>query len=482
MKQRIGDSQQLGYFKLTGIAIGGTVASAVFSLSGDMAAAGAGTAAVLTGWLLCGLGMMALVLCFYQLNKIKPELTGGIYSYAREGFGDYVGFNSAWGYWISNFLANVSFSTLLFSAAGHFFPIFGAGNNLISIICASVVTWLSALLMLKGMKKAAMINLLVTFAKLVPVILFILLVLFFRAFDISIFLSNFFGEDTMLPFGTQVMNTTYTTAWAFIGVEGAVVISGRARKAEDVGKATVTSYLAVLLIYVLISALSMGVMPRAELAQLGNPPLAHILKQVVGPWGAVLINGGVILSLLGATLGHALISAECAYEAARKGSFCRIFARTNKNGSPVFALGVTTGMVQLFLIIVYFNASTYQVFYTISTSMMIIPYLLSAMYYWQLINSQGSNLRKKGVNPVSARIVAVVGIIYGIWLLYSGGVVPLMISALLYAPGTLIYIKGKRENRQQPFGRMRDKVILSAILSLFVISFVLLKEGLIHPF
>ena len=482
MAQKNGHGQKLSCFKLTGIAIGSTIASGAFSLSGDMAAAGAGTGAVLTGWCLCGLGMLAMVLCFYQLNKVRPDLTGGVYSYAREGFGDYVGFNSAWGYWISNFLANVSFGTLMFAAAGQFLPVFGQGNNLISIICASAVTWLSVLLVLKGVETAAIVNLIVTFAKLIPILLFVLAVIFYRAFDPQIFRMNFFGEDTGMPFSQQVAATTYTTAWAFIGVEGAVVVSGRAKRPGDVGKATVISYLTVLLIYVSISVLSMGVMTRGELAQLGNPPLAYVFTQVAGPLGGALINAGVVLSLLGATLVHVIISTECAYEAAAKGSFCRAFASVNRKGSPVFALLVTNGLVQIFLIIVYINASTYQIFYTISTSMMVIPYLLSAMYCWRLAACDGQRLISRGVNPGRAWAVAVAGTGYGLWLLYSGKLTGLMVSVLLYAPGTLVYIKGKKEQGQRPFAQMRDKILLTGVLSLFVICLALLGKGIIHPF
>ena len=62
---------------------------------------------------------------FFALSRIKPELKGGIYSYANAGFGDFLGFNSAWGYWISALLCTVSFSALLFGALAYFFPVFG---------------------------------------------------------------------------------------------------------------------------------------------------------------------------------------------------------------------------------------------------------------------------------------------------------------------------------------------------------------------
>ena len=59
---------------------------------------------------------------FLRTQQVKPELTNGIYSYAKEGFGEFVGFNSAWGYWMSALISNVSYITLLFGALGYFFP------------------------------------------------------------------------------------------------------------------------------------------------------------------------------------------------------------------------------------------------------------------------------------------------------------------------------------------------------------------------
>ena len=92
-------------------------------------------------------------------------------------------------------------------------------------------------------------------------------------------------------------------------------------------------FLSVLILYIIISFLSAGVMTNEELAALGNPPMAGILEHVVGPWGAALVNIAVIISLLGATLGHTIMCTECPYEAAKSGAFCKAFTRTNKNGA-----------------------------------------------------------------------------------------------------------------------------------------------------
>lgn len=478
----ITNSGGLDYIRLTGVVIGATIASGVFTMSGDLAASGAGTAAVLIGWGVCGIGMLALALCFYGLSIRKPELVGGIYSYANEGFGPFVGFNSAWGYWISELLANVSFITLLFASLGHFFPLFGEGNNLASVIGGSVIWWITVWFVLRGVQEAAAVNLVVTIAKLIPVFTVILAILFLRSFHWDIFMSNFWGEPGGLTLGQQVKATTFTTVWAFTGIEGAVAISGRAKRAKDVGRATITSFLCVLAIYVMISMLSMGVMSRAELAALGNPPLAGVMRQVVGDWGAVLVNVGVTISLLGATLGHTIMAVECPYEAARTGAFSRFFAVENKKGAPVYTIILTSVIIQFFLILLYFNESSYQVFYTISSSMIMVPYLLSALYYLKVVmRGEGLGNMKSG-GGMGAWVVALLGSAYGIWMLYAGGLINLLITALLYAPGIFVYVKGRKEQQQPYFKSLTDRFFLITVLALFVVSAVLLVKGAIRPF
>ena len=471
----------LDFIRLTGVVIGATIASGVFTMSGDLAAGGANTAAVLIGWGVCGTGMLSLALCFYGLSIRKPHLSGGIYSYAKEGFGPFVGFHSAWGYWISEILADVSFITLLFAALGHLFPIFGEGNNLASVIGGSVIWWITVFFVLRGVKEATAINLVVTIAKLIPVFTVILAVIFLRSFRWDVFMGNFWGEPGGMNLGAQVKATTFTTVWAFTGIEGAVAISGRAKRSGDVGRATVTSFLCVLAIYVMISVLSMGVMSRGELAALGNPPLAGVMRRVVGDWGAVLVNLGVAVSLLGATLGHTIIAVECPYEAARTGAFSRVFSLENKKGAPVFTTLLTSVIIQIFLILLYFNRSTYQVFYVISSSMIMVPYLLSALYYLKVVASGD------GLGPASRRnggewVVAVAGSIYGVWMLYAAGLINLLVTALLYAPGIFVYMKGRKERNEPYFHSLTDWAALVALLALFAASAWLLAKGRINPF
>jgi len=472
----------LNYIRLTAVAIGATIGGGVFSMAGDMAANGANTAAVLVGWLICGIGMFALSRCFFELNKRKSELTGGIYTYAKEGFGDYVGFNSAWGYWISALLANVSYASLMFAAIGYFFPVFGEGNNIPSMICASLIIWFMVYLVSRGVKEAAGVNLVITISKIIPIFVFILAIIFIRAFDFNVFINNFWGEQGGIPFVDQIKATMVTTVWSFIGIEGAVVISGRAKRSRDVGRATMTAFLCVLAIYIMVSLLSMGIMPREQLAELGNPPMAFILESVVGKWGAVLVNIGVILSLAGATLGYTIIASECPYIAAKNGVFPKIFAKENKNGAPIASLLLTNGIIQIFLVITYFNESTYQIFYTLSASMILVPYLLSALYFLKLtLRKETFELENKSALTIS-RFFALLASVYGIWLMYASGFSYLLISAILYAPGTFVYIRAKKEQGKQYLNNNRDKLIFAALVILAMISLILIFNGTLQPF
>lgn len=455
----------LSFGGLTAMIIGSTIGAGIFTTAGDMASNGAHTGSVLIGWGIAGIGMYMLMMCFFGLNRLRPDLTNGIYSYAKEGFGEFVGFNSAWGYWMSALISNVSYITLLFGALGYFFPVFGAGNNGPSILAGSIAVWLIVALVLKGVQQATIINAVVTICKLIPIFVFIVAVILLGKFDLDIFLENFWGRGDV-PLSLQIMSTTSSTVWAFIGVEGAVVLSARARHAEDVGRASLTGFLGILALYVTVAVLSMGVMTTEELAQLDNPQMAQILEAVVGPWGATLVNVGVIISILGALLGWTIIAAECPYEAARQGVFTEAFAKSNKNGSPATALIITNIIIQGFLLIILFSESSYLAFYTIGSSMIMLPYLLSALYYLKI---------------TKGNIFAVIGCIYGVWMIISAGIVQFLITSILYAPGIWVYVKGRREKGLSPFLPFEKKIAVVLVI-VAIVSLVLMSVGIVNPF
>ncbi len=469
----------LGLFRLVTTVITLIIGGGVFTLAGDQAAHGASGAAILTAWGISGVGVFCLVMTFFGLSRVKPELKGGIYSYASAGFGDFLGFNSAWGYWISALLCTVSFSALLFGALAYFFPVFGEGNNLASVVGASALVWFYAFLVSRGIKEVTGVNAVITISKIVPIFVAITAIVLLQKFDPAIFVENFkAGADPALPFWEQVSGTMMITIWVFVGIEGAVAISGRAKHEHDVGKATVIAFVCVLTIYLLVSVLSMGVMPLSQLATLENPALAGVMEAAVGPWGAVLVNGGVVLSLVGAMLGYTVLASESPYEAAVQGVFVKAFARTNKRGAPIVTLVVTNLVVEAFLVTMPFSKGGYQFFYTISAGMILLPYLLSAAYFAKLtfVDKQAF-AGKLGGGIVLWRVLALFGVVYSFFLAWASGPVGLTVMSLLYAPGIVMYVKGKKERGQPYLRRPVDKAIVAVILVAAAVSVVMLATG-----
>ncbi|WP_313363650.1 amino acid permease, partial [Mixta calida] len=171
--------KKLGLSALTALVLSSMLGAGVFSLPQNMAAV-ASPAALLIGWAITGAGILFLSLALLLLTRLKPELDGGIFTYARDGFGELVGFSSAWGYWLCAVIANVSYLVIVFSALSFFTDspghvVFGDGNTWQAMLGASLLLWLVHWLVLRGVQTAASINLLATLGKLVPLGLFIVL-------------------------------------------------------------------------------------------------------------------------------------------------------------------------------------------------------------------------------------------------------------------------------------------------------------------
>jgi arginine:ornithine antiporter/lysine permease len=454
---------------LVALVVGSMIGGGIFSLPQNMAAS-ADVGAVLIGWAITAVGMLTLAFVFQTLANRKPDLDGGVYAYAKAGFGDYMGFSSAWGYWISAWLGNVGYFVLLFSTLGYFFPIFGEGNTVAAIIGASVLLWGVHFLVLQGIKEAAFINMVTTVAKIVPLLLFVLIAIF--AFKLDIFTADIWGlkNPDLGSVMNQVRKMMLVTVWVFIGIEGASIFSARAEKRSDVGKATVIGFITVLLFLVLVNVLSLGIMTQPELAKLQNPSMAAVLKHVVGEWGAVLISVGLIISLLGALLSWVLLCAEILFAAANDHTMPAFLRKENANHAPVNALWLTNAMVQLFLIITLFSASTYLSLIYLATSMILVPYLWSAAYAL-LLAVRGETYENDGRDRTKDLLIGAIAVIYAVWLVYAGGTKYLLLSALLYAPGVILFAKAKRELGKPVFTNIEKLIFVVVILGAVVAAY-----------
>ena len=330
---------------LAAMVVGSMVGGGVFTLPQNFGAA-TGVLGALIAWTIAGLGMLMLAFVFQSLAVRRPDLDSGIYIYAQAGFGNYCGFNAAWGYWASNVVGNVFFMVFAMASIGEFVPGLGQGNTVLAVLLASALVWTFHVLIARGIRQAAIVNRIVTVAKLVPILVFVVIAAV--AFDAGIFADNFWGDDQH-TFGSvfdQVTDTMLVTTFVFIGIEGASVYSRLARRREDVGRATLLGFTSTLALFASVTLVSYGVLPQHDLATAKQPSIGVVLESVVGDWGATFISVGVIISVLGAYLAWTLLNAEVMYMPARTDVMPRLLARENRHRTPIAALVTTNLSVQ----------------------------------------------------------------------------------------------------------------------------------------
>ena len=475
---------------LVSLIIGSTVGSGIFALPQNIASV-ASPGAMLIGWAIAGVGMLSIAFIFQILARRKPHLDSGVYSYVRAGLGDFIGFTSGWGYWLGSVMAQVGYATLFFGTLGHYLPFFDQDNPWVMALTVSVLTWGIFFALTRGVKQAALMNLVTTIAKLVPILAFIVLIAFIE-FSWDKFTLDFWGDNSGISLSDQIQGIMLFTVWVFIGVEGASVYSKQARSRQDVGRATVIGFLSVLGLLVAVSTLSYGVLTREELAALPENSMGAVLEAAVGPWGGALISIGLCLSVLGAYISWQMLCAEPIVMMAADGLLPKRLAAKNEAGAPWVAQLVSTSVVQFFVILFFANETSYNAMVQLATIMYLLPYIFSALYLLLL------TVRGKGLtHPHAGELfddsgpaisssdnrrhlaIGIVGFIYSLWLIYAADPVYVLFGALAVIPGLIPYLWTRIANKEKVFNTFEWVVVALVILGAFAAVVGLVNGSLV---
>ena len=166
---------------------------------------------------------------------------------------------------------------------------------------------------------------------------------------------------------------------------------------------------------------------------------------MVGPWGAILINLALVVSVVGAFLSWTLLAAEIPHAAAKDGTMPKFFGGGERTRRAVISLTVTNLLVQAFLIITLFAQSTYQALFYIASTAILVPYIFSGAYAAKLaITGEGYGA---GETAQPGAVPGVLATVYGLWLVYAAGPAYLFMCAILYAPGIVFFVWARRESR-----------------------------------
>jgi arginine:ornithine antiporter/lysine permease len=312
-------------------------------------------------------------------------------------------------------------------------------------------------------------------AKTVPIGLFVVVVIF--AFRSELFTLNLWGGEApgLSTVARQARDTLLLTVFVFVGIEGASVYSRYARDRKDVGIATVLGFLGVLCLLMLVTLLSYGILPRAELAALPNPSMAGVLEAVVGPWGRVFISAGLILSVAGNYLSWTLLAAEVLHSAAQDRTMPARMGAENAQRVPHVALWMTTLAIQGFLLVTWFAEQAFTLALKMTSAMTLLPYLLVAAYGFKLAWTGETYAGETGARS-KGRVIAGLATLYAAAMLLAGGAKFLLLSALLYAPGTWLYAAARREQGLALFGA-RERLLFWALGAAAVAALAALLSG-----
>ncbi|MHC6217829.1 amino acid permease [Stenotrophomonas acidaminiphila] len=405
----------LGFWSATALVVGSMIGSGTFLLPATLAPYGAAT---LVGWAITLCGALLLAVTFARLARRWPQ-TGGPYVFARNAFGELPGFVVAWSYWISMWCAIAAIAVAFAGSIGAIFPSLTA-TPVRAAGCGLVALWLCAGVNLAGLREAGRVQLLTTVLKVVPLLLFGLVALWFV--DTRHYVPfNPSGESL----GSVAAATVALTLWAMIGLEAATVPAGSVDDApRTVARATVAGTAIAGIATVLACTTVLGLLPAEVLAR-SSAPMADAAAALWGPAAGVLLAVVMAVSCVGALNGWTLLAAQLPMAAARDGVLPRAFARENARGAPAFGVIVSCLLASV-LVISNYNRSLVDLFkfsVLLSTAATLLPYLAGAAAWLWRGDGRGSRLAAAGALAFSLYALGGIGaeaLLWGAGLVVAG--------------------------------------------------------------
>ena len=466
---------KLGLIGLTGLVLGSMIGGGIFNIAQNIAI-GAGAAAALLSWAVVGAGVFFLVLTFKILTSQRPDLNAGIYQYALEGFGNYVGFNIAWSYWLCVIVGNVLLAIMLSNSLGAFFPIFL--ETWPTVIFGSIFIWVMFFIVSLGVKTAVTLNTIVTIFKLASLILVVILLIVY--FKIGTFKYDFWG--TMPDLGSivkQVKSMMLVTIFCFMGIEGAIVMSNRARDSSDVSWAGIIGFLFSLVLYSLVGVLSYGIMHQAQLSKLEDPSVAYVLKYAAGDWAYYIVVVCVIVAVLTCWISWTLLCAQVPFTAAQVKILPKQFMKVTKTGAPLFGLFISSLLMQIFMILTTISKSIYMAALDMTSVTILPPYLFCGLFLWKSTYKSNYLPSISKTQKYYFRFVGIISSLFCLWLIYAGSLKLFMLCTIFYSPGIYFYYKARKENiaEGEKIFKTYEKWIAGLLLLLSMVSITMMAMG-----
>lgn len=420
----------LGRWDLAAIAVNTVIGTGIFILPARVT--GLIGSYSLFAFLACAVIVGLIVVCFAEVSS-RFESTGGMYLYAKEAFGSVVGFEVGWLYWIVRVATYAANCNALLIYLGFFFPQTTSGAPRVAIICATVAGMTAVNIL--GIRESAWVTNVFTVGKIVPLLIFAAVGLFF------ISPQNFaFGE---IPAYGKFSEAVLLLIYAYVGFEAAVIPAGETKDpTRNLPFALFVALGFCTVLFVIIQIVAIGTLPELATSQ---RPLADAAGKFMGGFGGAFIAVGALISILGNLNGGFLAASRLPYAMAQENSLPQTLGKTHSRFRTPYVSILATAVATLVLTI----QSSFFSAVTIATTTRLLIYATTCIAL-PVFRRRNDIPSAKFVAPFGVA-AAVLSIALIVWLLanvkYDVEGLPIVVAA---AVGLAIYFAYKLFGKSRP--------------------------------
>ncbi|MDR6124972.1 APA family basic amino acid/polyamine antiporter [Bacillus sp. SLBN-46] len=342
--------KELGAFDLSMLGIGAIIGTGIFVLTGVAAAEHAGPALILS-FILSGLACVFAALCYAEFASTVP-VSGSAYTYSYATFGELIAWILGWDLILEYGLASSAVASGwsgyfqgLLAGFGIHFPkaltsAYDPANGTFIDVPAIIIVFVITLLLTQGVKKSARFNTIMVIIKLVVVLLFI---------GVGVWYVKPGNWTPFMPFGFSGVTTGAATVFfAYIGFDA---VSTAAEEVKNPQKnmpiGIIASLLVCTVLYIIVSAILTGIVPYQQLDV--KNPVSFALNYIHQDWVAGFISLGAIAGITTVLLVMLYGQSRLFYAISRDGLLPKFFSKVDKKKqAPTVNSWITCLLVSFF--------------------------------------------------------------------------------------------------------------------------------------
>ena len=419
----------IGVPGLTANIVNATIGAGIFVLPA-LVAKNLGPAAPIA-FIACALAMILFVTCFAMAGS-RVSLTGGLYAYVEIAFGRYVGFLAGILYWLTATAAVAGVVNVFVNSVAGIVPILG--NPVVRIFVIALVYGVLVFINVRGVREGAAAVTVITLAKLLPILLFIGVGIFFLQ-------PGNIGWPVW-PGSKALGESVVVLMFAFVGIEVALIPSGEVKNpTRTVPRSIYLALVITTIVYIAIQLVAQGTL-GGDLANNPNAPLAEAAATFLGNFGRTILLAGATFSAFGFVTSDILSSPRMLFALGRDGTLPAWFAHVHPRYRTPNRAIITYAVIAFGLS----TTGTFEKLAVLSNVAVLLMYLLCCAACWFLVQR---DVRADGTpfNFPGMKIVPALAILAIIWILAHATLWEFTVNGIVLAVASVLYLLRTRIRR-----------------------------------